>query len=121
VSTLVVVHCGFGGSWEWTAVANRHDARGHDVFTPTLTGMGERAHLASPDVTLATHVEDIVAVVEMEDLHDVILCGHSYRGVPVIGAADCVAERMRLLIYIDALVPRDGESAAPRSPTRCPT
>src|SRR3954466_725867 len=111
MSTFVVVHGGFGGGWEWTPVARRLRARGHHVVTPTLTGMGERAHLAGVDVTIDTHVQDIAAVIEMEDLTDVVLCGHSYGGVPVTGAADRVPERLRLLIYIDALVPRDGESA----------
>jgi pimeloyl-ACP methyl ester carboxylesterase len=111
MSTFVVVHGGFGGAWEWTPVARRLRARGHEVFTPTLTGMGERAHLAAPEVAVDTHVEDIVAVLEREDLHDVVLCAHSYGGVPVTGAADRVPERVRLLIYIDALVPRHGESA----------
>jgi pimeloyl-ACP methyl ester carboxylesterase len=87
------------------------------VLTPTFTGMGEharlaeRAHLAGVDVTVDTHVQDIAAVVELEDLTDVVSCGHSYGGVPVTGAADRVPERLRLLIYVDALVPRDGESA----------
>ena len=111
MSTFVVVHGGFGGAWEWTPVARRLRALGHEVFTPTLTGMGERAHLAAPDVAVDTHVEDIVAVLEMEDLHEVVLCAHSYGGVPVTGAADRVPGRIRLLIYIDALVPRHGESA----------
>jgi pimeloyl-ACP methyl ester carboxylesterase len=111
MSTFVVVHGGFGGAWEWTPVARRLRTRGHDVFTPTLTGMGERAHLARPEVGLSTHIEDLVAAIEMEDLHDVFLCAHSYGGVPVTGAADRVPERIRLLIYIDALVPRDGQSA----------
>jgi pimeloyl-ACP methyl ester carboxylesterase len=109
--TLVIVHGGFGGAWEWTPVARRLRSQGHQVFTPTLTGMGERAHLASPAVGLGTHVEDIVAVLEAEDLRDVVLCGHSYGGMPVTGAADRVAARVRLLIYIDALVPHDGQAA----------
>jgi pimeloyl-ACP methyl ester carboxylesterase len=111
MSTFVVVHGGFGGAWEWTQVAHRLRAREHEVFTPTLTGMGERAHLATPDVGLGTHIEDVVAAIEMEDLSDVVLCAHSYGGVPVTGAADRVPERIRLLIYIDALVPRDQQSA----------
>jgi pimeloyl-ACP methyl ester carboxylesterase len=111
MSTFVVVHGGFGGAWEWRPVARRLSARGHEVLTPTLTGMGERAHLAAPSVGVETHVRDIVAVLEMEDLRDVVLCAHSYGGVPVTAAADRVPERIRLLIYIDALVPRDRESA----------
>jgi pimeloyl-ACP methyl ester carboxylesterase len=111
MSTFVVVHGGFGGAWEWTPVARRLRARGHEVFTPTLTGMGERAHLAAADVGLGTHIEDVVAAIETEDLDDVVLCAHSYGGVPVTGAADHLPERIRLLIYIDALVPRHGQSA----------
>jgi pimeloyl-ACP methyl ester carboxylesterase len=111
MSTFVVVHGGFGGAWEWTPVARRLRARGHDVFTPTLTGMGERAHLAAADVGLGTHIEDVVAALEMEDLYDVVLCAHSYGGIPATAAADQLPERISLLIYIDALVPRHGQSA----------
>jgi len=73
--------------------------------------MGEREHLGRPEVGLATHVEDVIAVLELEDLHEVVLCGHSYGGMPVSGAADLAAERISLVIYIDALVPCDGQSA----------
>lgn len=107
----MIVHGGWGGGWEWTAVARALRERGHDTFTPTLTGMGERAHLGRPEVGLAIHVEDVVAVLECEDLHQVVLCAHSYGGMPVTGAADQVADRIGLVIYIDALVPRDGEAA----------
>lgn len=105
------MHGGWGGGWEWAAVARVLRERGHDVLTPTLTGMGEREHLGRPEVGLATHVEDVVAVLELEDLHEVVLCGHSYGGMPVSGAADLAAERIALVIYIDALVPCDGQSA----------
>ena len=111
MATLVVVHGGFGGAWEWTPVAALLRAHGHEVFTPTLTGMGERAHLAAPEVGLATHVQDIVAVLELEDLRDVVLCAHSYGGMPLTGAADRLADRVGRLVYIDALVPRDGQCA----------
>lgn len=111
MSTFVLVHGGFGGAWEWTPVARGLRARGHDVFTPTLTGMGDRAHLGSADVGLGTHIDDIVAAVLTEDLHEIILCAHSYGGVPVTGAANRLADRIRLLVYVDALVPRHGESA----------
>lgn len=105
------MHGGWGGGWEWTPVARTLRERGHEVFTPTLTGMGERAHLGRPEVGLATHVEDVVAVLELEDLHDVVLCAHSYGGIPATGAADRVSERIRLVVYVDALVPSDGQSA----------
>lgn len=111
MTTFVVVHGGFGGSWEWTPVAARLRARGHEAFTPTLTGMGERAHLAAPGIDVSTHVEDVVAVLVMEDLRDVVLCAHSYGGIPVTVAADRVPERVGLVIYVDALVPEDGQSA----------
>ena len=110
MATFVIVHRGCGGGREWTPVAQELPVRGHQVFTPTLTGMGERAHLG-PDVGLATHVDDVVATLEFEDLHEVILCGASYGGMPVTGAADRVSERIRLLAYLDALVPADGQSA----------
>ena len=112
----MIVHGGWGGGWEWAAVARVLRTRGHDVFTPTLTGMGERAHLGRPGIGLATHVEDVVAVLELEDLHDVVLCGHSYGGMPVSGAADLAAERIRLVVYIDALVPYRTSSPKSRGP-----
>jgi pimeloyl-ACP methyl ester carboxylesterase len=109
MATFLIVHGGFGGGWEWTPVARRLRHRGHDVFTPTLTGMGERAHLG-PDVGLGTHVHDVVAVLEFEDLEEVVLCGASYGGMSVTGAADRIPERIALIVYVDALVPRDGQA-----------
>ncbi len=110
-ATFVIVHGAWGGGWEWAAVARELRRLGHEVFTPTLTGTGERAHLGGAGVGLATHVEDVVSVLELEDLHDVVLCGASYGGMPVTGAADRAAGRIRLVVYIDALVPLDGQSA----------
>jgi pimeloyl-ACP methyl ester carboxylesterase len=109
MATIVIVHGGFGGGWEWTPVARVLRELGHDVFTPTLTGMGERSHLG-PEVGLSTHVEDVVAVLEFEDLHQVVLCGASYGGMAVTGAADRAAHRIALVVYVDALAPRDGQS-----------
>ena len=110
VTAIVIVHGGWGGGWEWSAVAGLLRERGHEVFTPTLTGMGERSHIGRHEqVGLGTHIEDVVAVLEFEKLRDVVLCGASYGGMPVTGAADRVAERVRLLVYVDALVPRDGQ------------
>lgn len=109
MARFVIVHGGFGGGWEWTEVAKELRSRGHEVFTPTLTGMGERSHLG-PQVGLATHVEDVVAVVEYEDLWSVVLCGASYGGMAVTGAADRIPNRIKLVVYIDALVPRNGQS-----------
>jgi pimeloyl-ACP methyl ester carboxylesterase len=117
MSTFVIVHGGFGGGWEWTPVAELLRERGHRVFTPTLTGLGERRHLG-PRVGLSTHIDDIVAVLEFEDLHDVVLCGASYGGMPITGAADRAPERITLLIYIDALVPVNGQSSLDLLPER---
>jgi pimeloyl-ACP methyl ester carboxylesterase len=107
--TFVIVHGAFGGGWEWTPVARVLRRRGHEVFTPTLTGMGERYHLG-PWVGLAHHVEDVVAVLEFENLRHVVLCGASYGGMAVTAAADRVAPRIALVVYVDALVPRDGQT-----------
>ncbi|MET0457699.1 MAG: alpha/beta fold hydrolase [Ilumatobacteraceae bacterium] len=117
MSTFVIVHGGFGGGWEWTPVAELLRERGHSVFTPTLTGMGERSHLG-PRVGLTTHIDDVVAVLEFEDLHNVVLCGASYGGMPITGAADRVSERIALLLYIDALVPVNGQSSLDLLPER---
>lgn len=111
MAMFVIVHGGWGGGWEWTPVGVSLRGLGHEVFTPTLTGMGERSHLGSPAVGLATHVDDIVAVLEQEDLHGVVLCAHSYGGLPASGAADRAAARIALVVYVDALLPADGQSA----------
>ncbi len=86
MATFVIVHGAFGGGWEWTPVAQALRQSGHEAYTPTLSGMGERSHLG-PRVGLTTHVEDIVAVLEFEDLHNVVLCGASYGGMAVSAAA----------------------------------
>lgn len=111
MATFVIVHGGWGGGWEWAPVARKLRASGHEVYTPTLTGMGERSHLATGDIGLDVHIEDVLAVLTFEQLDDVILCGHSYGGMVVTGVADRAPERIRLLTYLDGLVPRDGQSA----------
>jgi len=85
-------------------------ANGHEVFTPTYTGLGERAHLASPANDLRTHIQDVQNVLEFEDLRDVVLLGHSYGGMVVTGVADQARERIAKLIYLDAFVPADGQA-----------
>ena len=94
----------------WARLAQLLRTQGHDVFTPSMTGIGERAHLASPDVNLSLHTEDILQVIEYERLSDFVLVGHSYGGMVVTGVADRVPERIRSLVYLDAFVPRDGQS-----------
>jgi pimeloyl-ACP methyl ester carboxylesterase len=112
MATFVIVHGGFGGGWEWTPVARLLRGLGHEVYTPTLSGMGEHSHLASGQpIGLSTHVQDIVGVLEFEDLHHVVLVGSGSGGIPVTCAADRVAHRVGLVTYLDALVPRDGECA----------
>ena len=109
MATFVIVHGGWGGGWEWTPVARMLRERGHDVFTPTLTGLGERAHLGS-DIDLSDHIDDVLAVFTFEELRDVVLCGHSYGGMVVTGVADRVPDLVRLLVYLDAFVPNDGQA-----------
>lgn len=110
MATLVLVHGGWDGGWAWRGVARELRGAGHEVFTPTLTGSGERVHLASPEVGLATHIQDIVNVLRYEDLRDVTLVGASYGGMVISGVAEQAAERLSQLIYLDAFVPEDGES-----------
>lgn len=110
MSTFVLVHGAFSGAWSWRAVAELLAEDGHTVFTPTLTGLGERRHLASPEVSLSTHIEDVVAVLSYERLNNVTLVGHSYGGMVVTGVAERVPQRLRSLVYVDALVPENGQS-----------
>jgi pimeloyl-ACP methyl ester carboxylesterase len=110
MATYVLIHGGWDGGWAWTPVAKELRAAGHEVFTPTLTGSGERVHLASPEIDLETHILDIVNVFRYEKLKDVILVGSSYGGVIISGVAERVPERIQHLIYLDALVPENGQS-----------
>ncbi|HYG99441.1 MAG TPA: alpha/beta hydrolase [Terriglobales bacterium] len=106
----VLVHGGFLGGWCWRAVATRLKAAGHGVTTPTLTGLGERCHLLTPEVDLQTHITDVVNALEFEDLHGVVLVGHSYSGFVITAVAECVPHRLSALVYVDALVPEQGRS-----------
>lgn len=108
--TYVIVHGAWGGGWEFKQVDDLLTADGHKVYRPTLTGQGERAHLASTNVDLSTHIQDIVNVILYENLHDIVLVGHSYGGMVITGVADRVPERIKHLVYVDAFVPLDGES-----------
>lgn len=109
MATMMIVHGGWGGGWEWTPVSEQLRERGHQVFAPTLTGLGERAHLGE-GVGLSSHIDDVLAVFEFEELRDVVLCGHSYSGMVITGAADRIPERIRGLVYLDAFVPNDGQA-----------
>lgn len=110
MSTYVLVHGAWRGSWIWKRVRSKLQARGHEVFTPTLTGVGERSHLLSPQVNLETHIADVLNLIRWEELSDVVLCGHSYGGCVVTCAADRIPERISALAYVDAFVPENGQS-----------
>ena len=107
---IVIVHGAWGGAWAFRKVDAELRAKGYNVYRPQLTGLGDRVHLARPDVGLNTHIEDVVNTILFEDLHDIVLVGHSYGGMVITGVADRVPDRIRKLIYVDALVPNDGES-----------
>jgi pimeloyl-ACP methyl ester carboxylesterase len=103
--TYILVHGTWLGGWIWADVAERLRAKGHRVFTPTLTGCGERNHLIGPAIGLDTHIRDITAVMDFEGLSNVILVGHSFSGVAITGAADARRSALRRLVYFDALIP----------------
>jgi pimeloyl-ACP methyl ester carboxylesterase len=109
-ATFVLVHPAWHGGWCWKKVIPFLRTRGHDVYTPTLTGLGERAHLAHPEVGLETHIQDVVNVRKYEDLSGVILVGHSSGGMVVTGVADRVPDQVAQVVYLDAFVPDDGQS-----------
>jgi pimeloyl-ACP methyl ester carboxylesterase len=110
MATYVLVHGGGHGGWCYQRVARPLRAAGHDVYTPTLTGVGERSHLMSADIDLDTHITDVVNVLHYEDLHDAILVGHSYGGMVITGIADRAADRVGRLVYLDAANPANGQS-----------
>jgi pimeloyl-ACP methyl ester carboxylesterase len=108
--TFVLVHPAWHGAWFWKKLAPLLRDRGHSVFTPTLTGLGERSHLAHPDIGLDVHVTDIVNVLKHEELHDLVIVGDSSSGAVVTGVADLVPEHIALVVYLDAFVPENGQS-----------
>src|SRR3984893_1672685 len=110
MATFVVAHGAWGAGWVWKRMHPLMSARGHRLIAPTLTGLGERAHLARSDIDLDTHIADVLGVLEMEDLTAVNLIGHSYGGMVATGVADRARPRIAKLIYIDAFVPSDGDS-----------
>lgn len=110
--TYVLVHGAWGGGWSFKQTDSLLSAAGHTVYRPTLSGLGERVHLASEAIDLRTHINDVVNTILFENLHDVVLMGHSYGGMVVTGVADSLPERIKHLIYLDAFVPEDGQSVA---------
>jgi pimeloyl-ACP methyl ester carboxylesterase len=111
MALFVVAHGAWNAGFGWKKMHPLMAARGHRLLTPTYTGLGERAHLAHSDIDLDTHIADILGVLECEDLSGVNLIGHSYGGMVATGAADRARARVKQLIYIDAFVPNDGDSA----------
>jgi pimeloyl-ACP methyl ester carboxylesterase len=120
-ATFVLVHGAWHGGWCWKKVTPLMRAAGHEVFAPTLTGLGERAHLLTPQVGLDTHIEDVAALLEYEDLAGVVLVGHSYAGMVIAGVAQRAAARLAGLVYLDAFLPEDGKAVkdyCPLAPAR---
>jgi pimeloyl-ACP methyl ester carboxylesterase len=108
--TFVLVHGAWHGGWCWRRVSDLLQRQGHKVFTPTLTGLGERSHLMSKDIRLATHVTDVVNHIKWEGLEGVVLCGHSYGGMVVSGVAEQTADKISSIVFLDAFVPQNGEA-----------
>ncbi|SDR20928.1 Alpha/beta hydrolase family protein [Paraburkholderia fungorum] len=109
-ATFVLLHGAWHGGWCYRDTARVLREAGHTVYTPTLTGLGERAHLNSHAITLETHIRDVCGVLEAEELHNVILVGHSYGGMVITGVADRMSDRIQSLVYLDAFVPEHGQS-----------
>src|SRR5512143_665754 len=112
MGTFVLVHGSNDGSWIWRGVRRCLHASGHDVFTPTLSGLGDRSHLIGCGIDLGTHIADVANLLFYEDLSEVVLVGNSYAGMVITGVAAKVPEQLKLLVYLDAYIPDDGQSEA---------
>jgi pimeloyl-ACP methyl ester carboxylesterase len=110
MATFLVAHGAWSAGWAWKKMHPLMRARGHELFTPTYTGIGERSHLAHKDIDLETHIADILGVLKFEDLRNIILIGHSYGGMVATGVADRASDRLSQLVYLDAFAPRNGQS-----------
>jgi pimeloyl-ACP methyl ester carboxylesterase len=110
MGTFLLVHGAWEAGWVWREVASRLSEAGHEVYRPTLTGLGERRHLSNPAVNLETHITDILGVIRWERLKNVTLVGHSYGGMVATGVADQAQEQVGSLIYLDSFMPKDGQS-----------
>ncbi len=120
-SPFVLVHGAWHGGWCWRRVADRLAAKGRYVVAPTLSGVGERSHLANDSINLSTHIDDVVNEIKWKDLEGLVLVGHSYGGLVITGVAERIRERIAAIVYLDAFLPKDGQSlSALRSPTASP-
>jgi pimeloyl-ACP methyl ester carboxylesterase len=109
--TYVLVHGASGGGWDWKPMDQLLSAEGHTVYRATLSGLGERAHLASPDINLTTHINDVANLILFEELEQVVLVGHSYGGMVITGLMDRMPENIKQVFFLDAFVPADGMAA----------
>jgi pimeloyl-ACP methyl ester carboxylesterase len=116
MATFVLVHGAWHGSWCWKRVRSALQKDGHEVFTPTLTGIAERSHLLTQNVDLDTHTLDVLNLIQWEELDDIVLCGHSYGGMVVTGVADRIPKRIRSLVFLDAFVPEHAQSLVEFAP-----
>lgn len=114
--TYVLIHGAFHGGWCWQMVSKELRSKGNIVYTPTLSGQGERRNTLDTTINLETHIQDVINTIVMEDLHDVILVGHSYAGAVIAGVADQIPERLSKLVFLDALIVENGESANDLNP-----
>jgi pimeloyl-ACP methyl ester carboxylesterase len=110
MATFVICHGAWGSAWAFRKMRPLMAAAGHQMWVPSYTGLGERAHLARPEINLDTHIQDIVGVIETEELDDIVLAGFSYGGMVATGVADRLPQRLRRLVYVDAFAPKDGQS-----------
>lgn len=117
MATFVLVHGAWHGGWCWQRVVPLLRAAGHSVFTPTLTGLGDRADLANAEIDLSTHVKDVLGVLQDEGLSDTVLVGHGYGGMVISGVAERVPNRIENLVYLDGIVPYGGDSVFDLMPT----
>src|SRR6476469_4946657 len=111
LATIVLAHGAWSSAWAWKKMRPLLCAAGHEFFSPSYTGLGERAHLANPGINLDTHINDVLGTIRVEHLHDVVLIGHSYGGMVATGVADRARDRIKHIIYVDAFAPKDGQSA----------
>lgn len=116
MAVIVLAHGAWSSAWAWKKVRPFMVEAGHQFFTPSYSGLGERAHLASPSNDLETHIEDVLGVIGYEDLRDVVLMGHSYGGMVATGVADRARDRVAQLIYLDAFVPENGQALVDLTP-----